>query len=97
MCRTKYPGDRREPPEGATLTGVIGRIGRLQIAYISYISNRAIGKPYKGLGMTGPDTDCTLENPTKEWVPKVQSAVRESLRRKDRDGFRFFWCVCLDR
>lgn len=34
---------------------------------------------------TGPDMDCTLENPTKVWVPKVQSALRESLRRKDRE------------
>ncbi len=35
MCRTKYPGDWRKPPEGVTLTGVIGRIVRLQIVYIS--------------------------------------------------------------
>lgn len=42
--------------------------------------------------MAGPDMDCTLENPTKEWVPKVQSALRESLRRKDRAGVSFFWC-----
>lgn len=23
MCRLRYPGDRRKPPEGVTLTGVI--------------------------------------------------------------------------
>ena len=34
MCRMKYPGDRHKPPEGVTLTGVIGRSGRLWSAIL---------------------------------------------------------------
>ena len=30
----KYPGDRRKPPEGVTLTGVIGQSGRLRSAIL---------------------------------------------------------------